>query len=67
MSDESNTCSADNSTQVKLRLREDVLAWFDAEAKILDRSRNWVIHHALRDRMKRVDAARARSAGSRSD
>ncbi len=55
-----NEAGPDNATQVKLWIRSDVLDWIDNEALMQARSRAWIINHALRDRMNRVERDRAR-------
>lgn len=55
-----NDAGPDNATQVKVWIREDVLTWIDQEAVMQGRSRAWIINHALRDRMTRVERDRAR-------
>lgn len=56
-----NEAGPENATQVKLWIRNEVLDWLDNEAHMQGRKRAWVINHALRDRMKRVERDRQRS------
>lgn len=60
-----NEANKAESTQVKLWIRDELLQWIDNEAISQDRSRAWMINHALRDRMNRVERNRERQARKR--